>query len=108
MSEQREGYYDYMLRRTKEENKKMKIKVDEGINLDTTGNELYRRELLAFSSKVEMLEDDMRNLTQDFYKLINRIKELSEENYNLKNKIDKLENLEFIDLSDKIPEVTGK
>ena len=84
MSEQREGYYDYMLRRTKEENKKMEIKVDEGISLDTTGNELYRRELIASTTTVEMLQDDMKNLTQDYYKLLNRVKELSEENSFLK------------------------
>ena len=89
MSEQREGYYDYMLRRTKEENAKMKIKVDEGINLDTTGGELYRRELIALTTKVEMLQDDMKNLTQDYYKLLNRVKELSEENNFLKESLEK-------------------
>tara|TARA_B100000900_G_scaffold394848_1_gene392670 strand:+ start:611 stop:883 length:273 start_codon:yes stop_codon:yes gene_type:complete len=88
MSEQREGYYDYMLRRTKEENAKMKIKVDEGISLDTTGNELYRRELIALTTKVEMLQDDMKNLTQDYYKLLNRVKELSEENNFLKESLE--------------------
>ena len=88
MSEQREGYYDYMLRRTREENKKMKVKVDEGINLDTTGNELYRREIIALTNKVEMLQDDMKNLTQDYYKLLNRVKELSEENNFLKESLE--------------------
>ena len=89
MSEQREGYYDYMLRRTREENAKMEIKVDEGINLDTTGGELYRRELIALTTKVEMLQDDMKNLTQDYYKLLNRVKELSEENNFLKESLEK-------------------
>jgi len=88
MSEQREGYYDYMLRRTREENKKMKVKVDEGINLDTTGNELYRREIIALTNKVEVLKDDMKNLTEDFYKLLNRVKELSEENNFLKESLE--------------------
>jgi len=88
MSEQREGYYDYMLRRTREENKKMKVKVDEGINLDTTGNELYRREIIALTNKVEALKDDMKNLTEDFYKLLNRVKELSEENNFLKESLE--------------------
>ena len=88
MSEQREGYYDYMLRRTREENKKMKVKVDEGINLDTTGNELYRREIIALTNKVEVLKDDMKNLTQDFYKLLNRVKELSEENNFLRESLE--------------------
>jgi len=88
MSEQREGYYDYMLRRTREENKKMKVKVDEGINLDTTGNELYRREIITLTNKVEVLKDDMKNLTEDFYKLLNRVKELSEENNFLKESLE--------------------
>ncbi len=88
MSEQREGYYDYMLRRTKEENIKMQIKVDEGINLDTTGNELYRREIITLTNKVEVLKDDMKNLTEDFYKLLNRVKELSEENNFLKESLE--------------------
>tara|TARA_Y100000356_G_C11050596_1_gene178527 strand:- start:192 stop:464 length:273 start_codon:yes stop_codon:yes gene_type:complete len=88
MSEQREGYYDYMLRRTREENAKMEIKVDEGISLDTTGGELYRRELIALTTKVEMLQDDMKNLTQDYYKLLNRVKELSEENNFLKESLE--------------------
>tara|TARA_B100001059_G_scaffold136692_1_gene137039 strand:+ start:322 stop:594 length:273 start_codon:yes stop_codon:yes gene_type:complete len=88
MSKQREGYYDYMLRRTREENKKMKVKVDEGINLDTTGNELYRREIIALTNKVEVLKDDMKNLTQDFYKLLNRVKELSEENNFLRESLE--------------------
>ena len=88
MSEQREGYYDYMLRRTKEENTKMEIKVDEGISLDITGGELYRRELIALTTKVEMLQDDMKNLTQDYYKLLNRVKELSEENNFLKESLE--------------------
>lgn len=88
MSEQREGYYDYMLRRTREENKKMKVKVDEGINLDTTGNELYRREIIALTNKVEVLKDDMKNLTEDFYKLLNRVKELSEENNFLRESLE--------------------
>jgi len=88
MSKQREGYYDYMLRRTREENKKMKVKVDEGINLDTTGNELYRREIIALTNKVEVLKDDMKNLTEDFYKLLNRVKELSEENNFLKESLE--------------------
>ena len=88
MSKQREGYYDYMLRRTREENKKMKVKVDEGINLDTSGNELYRREIITLTNKVEVLKDDMKNLTQDFYKLLNRVKELSEENNFLRESLE--------------------
>ena len=77
-----------MLRRTKEENAKMEIKVDEGISLDITGGELYRRELIALTTKVEMLQDDMKNLTQDYYKLLNRVKELSEENNFLKESLE--------------------
>ena len=88
MLEQHEGYYDYMLRRTKEENAKVQIKMDEGINLDTSGNELYRREIITLTNKVEVLKDDMKNLTEDFYKLLNRVKELSEENNFLKESLE--------------------
>tara|TARA_R100000541_G_scaffold58306_1_gene69374 strand:+ start:926 stop:1165 length:240 start_codon:yes stop_codon:yes gene_type:complete len=77
-----------MIRRTKEENAKMQIKMDEGINLDTTGNELYRREIIALTNKVEVLKGDMKNLTQDFYTLLNRVKELSEENNFLKKSLE--------------------
>ncbi len=84
-----ERYYDWMLWKMRQEDAKM-VKVDEGLNLDPTGNELYRRELVSLSGKVELMEQDMKNLTSDYYKLINRVKELSEENYHLKEQMSEL------------------
>lgn len=96
MTKEPERYYDWMIWKMKQEDEKMEIpenryiKVDEGLNLDPTGNELYRRELVSLSSKVELMQDDMKNLTSDYYKLINRVKELSEENYHLKEQMSEL------------------
>ena len=91
MTREPERYYDWMLWKMRQEDAKMEIKTDEGLNLDPTGNELYRRELVALTNKVELMQDDMKNLTSDYYKLINRVKELSEENYHLKEQMGKLE-----------------
>ena len=90
MTREPERYYDWMLWKMRQEDAKMEIKVDEGLNLDPTGNELYRRELVSLSSKVELMQDDMKNLTSDYYKLINRVKELSEENYHLREQMSEL------------------
>ena len=47
-----------------------------------------RRELVAEPSEhFDVLKEDMRRLTSDYYGLINRIKELSEENNELKKQI---------------------
>ena len=97
-----ERYYDWMLWKMRQEDAKMNdtgwkealgdvvVKKDEGLNLDPTGNELYRRELVSLSGKVEVMQEDMKNLTSDYYKLINRVKELSEENYHLKEQMGEL------------------
>ena len=90
MTKEPERYYDWMLWKMRQEDAKMEVKVDEGLNLDKTGNELYRRELVALSTKVELMQEDMKNLTGDYYKLINRVKELSEENYHLKQEMSEL------------------
>lgn len=90
MTKEPERYYDWMLWKMRQEDAKMEVKVDEGLNLDKTGNELYRRELVALSTKVELMQEDMKNLTSDYYKLINRVKELSEENYHLKEQMSDL------------------
>ena len=90
MTKEPERYYDWMLWKMRQEDAKMKVKIDEGLNLDKTGNELYRRELVALSTKVELMQEDMKNLTSDYYKLINRVKELSEENYHLKEQMSDL------------------
>ena len=90
MTKEPERYYDWMLWKMRQEDAKMEVKIDEGLNLDKTGNELYRRELVALSTKVELMQEDMKNLTSDYYKLINRVKELSEENYHLKEQMSAL------------------
>lgn len=90
MTKEPERYYDWMLWKMRQEDAKMEVKIDEGLNLDKTGNELYRRELVALSTKVELMQEDMKNLTGDYYKLINRVKELSEENYHLKEQMSDL------------------
>ena len=90
MTKEPERYYDWMLWKMRQEDAKMEVKIDEGLNLDKSGNELYRRELVALSTKVELMQEDMKNLTSDYYKLINRVKELSEENYHLKEQMSDL------------------
>jgi len=60
---------------------------ESGLSLDPSGNELYRRELLATSGRLDAMHNDMAQLTKDYYKLINRIKELSEENDKLKRQL---------------------
>ena len=90
MTKEPERYYDWMLWKMRQEDAKMEVKIDEGLNLDKTGNELYRRELVALSTKVDLMQEDMKNLTSDYYKLINRVKELSEENYHLKEQMSDL------------------
>jgi uncharacterized protein YkuJ len=64
-----------------------------GLSLDPSGNELYRRELLATSDRLDAMQNDMAQLTKDYYKLINRIKELSEENSKLKRQISELRHI---------------
>ena len=95
MTKEPERYYDWMLWKMRQEDAKMEVKIDEGLNLDKTGNELYRRELVALSTKVELMQEDMKNLSSDYYKLINRVKELSEENYHLKEQMSDLKKQDY-------------
>lgn len=69
---QREGYYDYMLRRSKEEDEQMKEPV--------------------FITETQLFEDQIRQLNGSYYSCINRIKELVEENQQLKSEIEELKN----------------
>ena len=57
MSQQREGYYDYMLRRSKEENSK---------------------------GKSDILEQTIQEMQKEIHALQMRVKKLSDENYRLK------------------------
>ena len=85
-----ERYYDWMLWKMRQEDSKMEYKVDRGLNLDPSGNEQYRRQLVAATDTHELLKENIRQLQSDYYKLINRIKELSEENNSLKEQLTEL------------------
>ena len=102
MDKEPERYWDWMLWKNRQEDAKMKrTSIDDatpeewdavnrknsGLSLDPSGNELYRRELLATSGRLDAMQNDMSQLTKDYYKLINRIKELSEENDKLKRQL---------------------
>ena len=89
-----ERYYDWILwkfRKEKEMEKQLELdftsKIGEGI---TTTDSIIRREMYEMQKHIHSLQM--------------RIKELAEENYELRKKVDTM----MPDLSDKIPEVTGK
>ena len=89
-----ERYYDWILwkfRKEKEMEKQLELdftsKLGEGI---TTTDSIIRREMYEMQKHIHGLQM--------------RIKELVEENYELRKKVD----IMMPDLSDKIPEVTGK
>ena len=89
-----ERYYDWILwkfRKEKEMEKQLELdftsKIGEGI---TTTDSIIRREMYEMQKHIHGLQM--------------RIKELAEENYELRKKVDVM----MPDLSDKIPEVTGK
>ena len=89
------GYYDWILWKLKQERKMSKDQLEldftshlgEGI---TTTDSIIRREMYEMQKHIHGLQM--------------RIKELAEENYELRKKVDTM----MPDLSDKIPEVTGK
>ena len=89
-----ERYYDWILwkfRKEKEMEKQLELdftsKIGEGI---TTTDSIIRREMYEMQKHIHGLQM--------------RIKELAEENYELRKKVETI----MPDLSDKIPEVTGK
>ena len=89
-----ERYYDWILwkfKKEKEMEKQLELdftsKLGEGI---TTTDSIIRREMYEMQKHIHGLQM--------------RIKELAEENYELRKKVDVM----MPDLSDKIPEVTGK
>tara|TARA_R110002020_G_scaffold322913_1_gene538656 strand:+ start:72 stop:269 length:198 start_codon:yes stop_codon:yes gene_type:complete len=59
MSQQREGYYDYMLRRSKEENSKGKSDI-----LEQTIQEM-QKEIHALQMSVKRLSDENHRLRQN-------------------------------------------
>ena len=89
--EEPERYYEWILwkfRKEKEMEKQLELdftsKLGEGI---TTTDSIIRREMYSMQKHINTLQI--------------RVKELADENYELRKKI-------MPDLSDKIPEVTGK
>ena len=94
-NEEPERYYDWILWKLKHERKMAKDQLEldftshlgEGI---TTTDSIIRREMYEMQKHIHGLQM--------------RIKELAEENYELRKKVDTM----MPDLSDKIPEVTGK
>ena len=90
-----ERYYDWILWKLKQERKMSKDQLEldftshlgEGI---TTTDSIIRREMYEMQKHIHGLQM--------------RIKELAAENYELRKKVDTI----MPDLSDKIPEVTGK
>ncbi len=83
---QREGYYDYMLRRSREEDEKMKEPVFE------KGYPSFEAVNSKTITETQLFEDQIRELNSSYYSCINRIKELVEENHRLKNEIEELKN----------------
>ena len=83
---QREGYYDYMLRRSKEEDEQMKEPVFE------KGYPSYEAVNRKTITENQLFEDSMKELNASYYACINRIKELVEENQQLKSEIEELKN----------------
>ena len=94
-NEEPERYYDWILWKLKQERKMSEDQLEldftshlgEGI---TTTDSIIRREMYEMQKHIHGLQM--------------RIKELAEENYELRKKVDTM----MPDLSDKIPEVTGK
>ena len=94
-NEEPERYYDRILWKLKQERKMSKdqLELDFTSHLGegkTTTDSIIRREMYEMQKHIHGLQM--------------RIKELAEENYELRKKVDTI----MPDLSDKIPEVTGK
>lgn len=82
----RESYHDYMGRRMREEDNKMKEPVFE------KGYPSFEAVNSKTISTTQLFEDQIRELNSSYYSCINRIKELIDENQQLKNEIEELKN----------------
>lgn len=98
---QREGYYDYMLRRSKEEDNIMEDKLKKGYDsgISMTREPVFEKGYPSFEAvnsktitETQLFEDQIRELNASYYSCINRIKELVEENQQLKTQIEELKN----------------
>lgn len=86
---QREGYYDYMLRRSKEEDEmedNLRKGYEAGVSM--TSENTVRKTI----TESQLFEDSMKELNASYYACINRIKVLVEENHRLKTEIEELKN----------------
>ena len=82
----RESYHDYMGRRMREEDNKMKEPVFE------KGYPSFEAVNSKTISTTQLFEDQIRELNSSYYSCINRIKELIDENQQLKDQIEELKN----------------
>ena len=90
-----ERYYDWILWKLKQERKMSKDQLE----LDFTS---HLGEAITTTDSI--IRREMYEMQKHIHGLQMRIKELAEENYELRKKVDTM----MPDLSDKIPEVTGK
>lgn len=82
----RESYHDYMGRRMREEDNKMREPVFE------KGYPSFEAVNSKTITETQLFEDQIRELNSSYYSCINRIKELIDENQQLKNEIEELKN----------------
>jgi cell division protein FtsB len=64
------------------------MKQDEGLNLDVTGNEQYRRELIAVQQENEILKKNINDLQGQLQSTYHRIKVLIRDLENMKRIVD--------------------
>lgn len=82
----RESYHDYMARRMREEDNKMREPVFE------KGYPSFEAVNSKTITTTQLFEHQMKELNSSYYSCINRVKELIEENDRLKNEIKELKN----------------
>ena len=82
----RESYHDYMGRRMREEDNKMREPVFE------KGYPSFEAVNSKTITETQLFEDQIRELNSSYYSCINRIKELIDENQQLKDQIEELKN----------------
>ena len=66
----------------------MNHKKDEGLNLDITGNEQYRRQLIAVEQENEILKKNVRDLQEQLRASYIRIDRLIQDLENMKRIVD--------------------
>lgn len=64
------------------------MKEDEGLNLDITGNEQYRRQLIAVEQENEILKNNVRDLQEQLRASYIRIDRIIQDLENMKKVVD--------------------